>query len=238
MALPAELAVADLVWNDSGKEIAVNRIWLQHEHHDTVEFNWGDALQTIADKFVESLGTADTGGQIMSYISNQVTLTRVDAYQIGTDGHATDKRTSTPSTTVGGSATGNHIPLVGAVVQLWGYNPASFVQHARRHRGRLFAPGTPASLFTATGELPSGTADDIAERWASFLNDIQGMHVGESAGLPGGPTDSMNVGILSRVDQAFRQLEAVTCAYKPGTQHRRMNKLPNTRSTSSSIDHS
>jgi len=173
----------------------------------------------------------------MTYISNQVTLTRVDAYQIGTDGHATDKRTSTPGTTIGGSATGGYIPLLSAVVQLWGYDPAQFVTHPRRHRGRIYSPCTPSSLFNATGELPSGTADDIAARYGTFLNDIQGMHVGDTT-PPGGGTDSMDVGVLSRTDTAFYQMQAVTCAYKPGVQHRRMNKLANTRSAATDIAHS
>lgn len=240
MPLPAELAVADMVWNVDSKEIAVSRVWLQHHHTTGGSFAWGDALQTIADKVVSSLQDSSAGGQILSTISNRISLTRVDAYQIGTDGKATDKRSHITGAgdTVSGSSSSDWIPSLSAVIQLWGYNPSTFVQHPRRRRGRTYAPGTPSSYFNVTGELGPTVANDLAGRWGAFMNDLQGMHVGDSVGVPGAPNDSMNVGVLSRTDAAFYQLEAVTVAYKPGWQHRRMNALADTRSSSTTISHS
>jgi hypothetical protein len=239
VAVPPEMAVADLVWSIHGNEIAVNRIWLQHEHHDTVTFDWGDALQTIADKVVSSLSADGAGHSVMGGISSDCSLTRVDAYQIDETGHATDKRSHdlTGSPLQGGQG-GNYSPLMSAVIQLWGYDPTGFKPHAKRWRGRIFSPCTPASFFTNEGMITTDSAGVLAGWWGSFLNDLQGMHVGESAGLPGGPTDSMNVGVLSRVDSAFRQMEAVTVALKPGIQRRRMNALPANRSSAVTINHS
>lgn len=234
MALPPELAVADLVWSIEGKEIAVNRIWLQHEHQATVNFTWGDALQTIADKVVSSLDTGGSGHGVLTYVSSGVWLSRVDAYQIGTDGKATDKRShALTQNAVQGNSGGDYVPSLGAVIQLWGYDPATFTQHPRQHRGRLYAPGTPFGLFTDTGELAASFADSMAGAWADFMNDLQGMHVGDTAGP--GPTDNMNVGVLSRTAQQFYQLRAVTVALKPGYQRRRMNKLAAGRSATHAV---
>lgn len=227
---PNELACADLVWNLEDKEIAVNRIWLRHKHQSGNTFDWDSALQRIADKCVASLSDSEKGGAIFPQISNQVTLSRVDAYAIPPVGKATNKKSATPSGTTGGSASGDYSPIMGAVVQLWGYPPSGFVANARRHRGRLFVAGTPMSYFMNQGELGTDTALQIATGWGHFLNDLQGASV--AGGItPGNGDDYVDVGVLSRTDGAFYPLQAVTCATKPGIQHSRMNKLVTLRST-------
>lgn len=238
MAFPDELAVCDLVWSiEGGQEIAVNRIWMQHVHHDTVTFSWGDALQTIADHVVTSLGESGSGGGIRSFIHTDCYLNRVDAYQIGVDGKATDKRSHVCTTTeFAGSASGQMLPpIIGPVIQLWGYPPTSYTLHARRHRGRIFMPGATSSILGSDGLISFGNKGDLGSAWGAIFNDLQGMHVGSSFGVGGGPTDSMNVGVLSRTDGAFRQLAAVSVASKPGVQRRRMNKLANGAVVSTAI---
>lgn len=233
---PTELAAVDIIWGVEGKEIAVNTLWLRHHHETANQFDWDVALQTVASHIVDSFSDSGKGGAIFPYMSNQILLTRVDAYAVPPVGKATNKRSATPSGTVGGSASGDYSPIMGAVIQLWGYNPLGFVQDAMRHRGRLFAIGTPMSYFSDIGRLSSTQAADIATAWGHFLNDVQGVHADPAGNLP--TPDYFNVGVFSRTNGAFYQLEAVTVATKPGIQHSRMNALDTGRSSSVTIDHS
>lgn len=235
MALPSELAKAELTWAiENGAEIAVNTIWFRHVHHTSVSFSWGDALQQIADHVVDSL--KGPGAALTGYMHGSIQLAKVDAYAIPPIGDATDKRTHTCSANeFRGGGTGMMPPLVAPVIQLWGYKPAEFTSHPARHRGRLYFPGMTQSMMSGDGLLSPEAQTALRDAWAAVLNDLQGMHVGD---VPGpGPVDSMDVGVLSRRDQAFYQLEAVTVAHKLGVQRRRMNKLQTSRSAPATINH-
>lgn len=239
MPLPSELARVDIVWKiESGGEIAVNTFWMQHVHHDTETFTWGDALQTIADKVATSM-VANLNSSLGS-ISNTAHVDHIDAYQVGTDGRSTDKRTHVCAPTdIPGRASGGNIlpPFLCAVVQTWGMVPGTFKSHPRRFRGRMFWPLTSDNALGADGLLTSSFQDGLRGEMQAFFNDMQGMHV-SSGELTGGAADFMKMGVLSRVDQAFYQMEAVSVAKKPGVQRRRMNKLVVAQETPAAISHS
>lgn len=239
LKVPDELAVLDLVWSlDFGAEIAVNRLWVQH-HHDTGNpFDWGDALQTMADHVATSMETK--GGQILSHVNTSTYLNRIDAYQIdGDSGLAVDKRTHVcGATDVKGSASSGMLPPSTAIViQLWGYDPATYAVHPRRRRGRLFMCGIDANCLANDGTVSGTAQSDLTAGWSAVLNDLQGMHIG-GLGTGTGVPDYANLGVLSRVDKAFYQLEAVSVAHLPGVQRRRINAFASTHSTPSAISHS
>lgn len=237
--VPAELAVADLVWSlDFGAEIAVNRLWLQHHHITGNSFDWGDALQKIADHVASSFQTH--GGQILGHINTSTYLNRIDAYSIdAATGLANDKRTHVcGATDVKGTASSGMLPpSTAVVVQLWGYDPATYAVHPRRRRGRLFMCGVDMNCLANDGTVSSTAQSDLTQGWSAFFNDLQGMSV-DSGGQPIGTGDWMNCGVLSRRDQAFYQLEAVSVAHLPGVQRRRINAFQSTHSTPGVINHS
>lgn len=226
MALPDELAVADIVWSiESGQEIAVNRIYLQHHHISTNTFGWSDALKTIADKCVDAIlnSAGPSGTTVRQTVHSTVLLSRVDAYALDTTGHATDKATSTPTagTNNGGMGGSALPPQLAPIVQLWAYS--GYAIHARRRRGRVFAPPPGTAALSTGGRLDDGWRQTLADGWSGFLNDLQGVNVGGVTSP--GTHDYMNVGVLSRVDQAFYQLENISVAKDVGVQRRRINKL-------------
>lgn len=233
-----ELCVAEIVWQvESGAEIAVNRLYFEHQHFTGDSYSWGDALQTVADHVVSSL--TGHGSSLQNYLTDQCQLARVDVYKLGqADGKATDKRTHTVAdgTFKGGSAARILPPIFAATIQLWAYKPAEFAQHPRRRRGRLFFPMLNTVQLGSDGMLTDAATADLTAGWAAVLNDLQGMHVsGEST--TGGP-DYMNVGVLSLKDNAFHQLEAVSVAKKPAIIRSRMNKLHFPQVTPATISHS
>lgn len=240
MTIPAELAKVDLVWSiDGGPEIAVNTFWMQHHHGTSDSFAWSDALQTIADHWVTSVQTITAGGDhATTYMASNVSLSRVDAYQIGTDGKATDKASHavTAGTIVGGETGAPGPTPFAAVLQLDAYT--GYVTHKRRRTGRVFLPVSAEGAMGSDGLISRDVTGGLATIWGAILNDIQGMHVGDSGGVGGGPTDWMNVGVFSRVDGTFYQLESVRVSNKPGWQRRRMNKLAEAYGTPTTIAHS
>lgn len=233
-----DLAKCDLVFStESGAEIAVNTLWMQHQHYTGNTFDWGDALQTIADHVVSSL--VAHGTTINGTLSSTDYLQRVDAYQIGTDGKATDKRTHVcaPTDYPGTQSGSNQLPpFLAAVVQLWGMVPGTYDAHPRRRRGRIFWPLRNDAYLGSNGLLKPANQDLIRDDWAAVLNDLQGMHVGTPS-PPGNSSDFMRMGVVSRVTGAFSQLEAVSVSGKPGVQRRRMNKLHVTPESTATINH-
>lgn len=220
---PAELAVADIVWSlESGQEIAVNRLWLSHVHFTGQTFSWGDALQTIADHVVSSISSPPSGSSPLQYIQSATKLTRVDAYSIGTDWKATDKRThDATADNVSGTMTGQALPpIFSPVLHLTAFT--GYVSNARRRTGRLFLPAPSDSALGTDGLLTSTFRNNVANAWTNSLNDIQGMHV---SGGDGSASDYMSVVVVSRLDGLAHQLESVKVNNKPGIVKSRMNKL-------------
>lgn len=242
MALPSELCAVEATWAlESGAEICVNRFWLQHVHQTGNSFSWPDDLHTVASKVATSLLSKQGPGgySVRQLVTSQASLTKVDAYAVGTDGKATAKATSTPDagTNNGGMGGTELPPQMAPIVQLWAYN--GFVQHARRHRGRVYAPPPASSALATNGRLSSDFMANIVDAWSAFFNDVQGMHVGSDASgvALGGSSDIMRTGVLSRVDNAFYQLESVSVAQDLGVQRRRTNKLSRAIPARTTISH-
>lgn len=86
-------------------------------------------------------------------------------------------------------------------------------------------------MLGTNGHLHDGYRDEIAAAWGSFMNDIQGMHLGT------GGTVYPKTGVLSRKDGAFYQLESVSVPDLFAVQRRRQNKLVNNVSALQTINH-
>lgn len=241
--VPPEACRVEITWQlENLQEIAVNSIWLQHVHQTGNTFDWANDLPTVANKVATAIQNDSGGGaKVTDYMETGTRLGKVTAYGIGTDGKAFAKAEHlvTPGTVVGTESGGPLPPTFCAVLQLLGYS--GYVQHKRRHTGRLFLPASSDTVIDgATGLLSRDATGGIAAAWAAVLNDIQGMHVGSDAsGIAlGGSSDHMNVVVYSRHDGAFYQLEGVQVANKPGWQRRRMNKIARIYGTPATIAHS
>lgn len=228
---------ANIVWNlESGQEIAVTSLHLSVQHFTGNDLTWPDATQQVADVLSDKLTShwSDLG----TMISNKVNVSRIDTYRLDDTGHALDKGThGYANTDVVGAATGAMLPPSSAVVlQLWGYTPGGFVQHPRRHRGRLFLPGAVISVLDPnTGLISTTNQDSLAGWWGAFFNDLQGAHVGTPV-PPGNSSDFIKTGIYSKRDNDFVQLQAVTVAHLPAVQRRRINALASTHSAATTIN--
>jgi hypothetical protein len=222
---PDEVFCADLVWSlENGQELAINRLWLQHHHTSGSQFEWQDGMDRVTAKILDAVQTsAPSGGNtILHWLSSKTHLTRVDAYSgWGSDGKATRRSLALPSGTVAGTNTGGSAPpQLAPIVQLWG--STGFVANGRRRRGRLFMPQIGATYIGDDGRLDQTTRDGIAASWGAFFNDVQGAHMDGGASID---ADYCNVGVYSRADQAFYQLEDVSVSQDFGVQRRRINKL-------------
>jgi hypothetical protein len=220
-----DLAALDYVWAiESGQEIAVNRIYFQHNHGTGNEFTWPEGLGKLAQKGVDAVTEAapSGGNNLQHYLSSKVALTRCDAYaQWGADGKATQKETVTPASTLQGGNTGGAVPPhLAVVVGLWAFT--GFDPHQRRKRGRMFLPPVGETYIGDDGRIDTNTITALTDTMTAFFNDLQGAHANDGTGPA---LDFWNVGVYSRADNTFNQLQAVTVSKDFAVQRRRLNKL-------------
>lgn len=173
-------------------------------------------------------------------IWSSIAVDHVAAYHLNATTSLTmdEGRAVPPSELAGTDGTGPLPPEVAAVLRFTTIGAGSYVparsgtsRPASRRKGRWYLPPTTARQVDTDGQLKAAIATQMTTDWGSFLNDIQGMHVGPSGGL------FPAIGVLSRVAGEFHQMESISVPRKLAVQRRRQNKLTTTVSSPVSIAH-
>lgn len=178
--------------------------------------NVNETATKLFEKWVSNVTTAN-------YWSPQVRLEMTEAYHLNADtGKTLDKGVQVRDAQhawVGTSGSPSLPWECATAVSLYGYAPGSFTQNARIKRGRFYLPPMSTQVMDGAngdGLYTSAVQTSLATVMAAFLNDVQGMTVGQGA-----TPDYWNVGILSRTQNAFTPIHTVRVGRRPDSQRRR-----------------
>lgn len=174
-------------------------------------------LAEIATLAVNEWLNSDLG--TASWYSASVKANHVDAYAIGSTGHAFDKAS------VGfvgdeawvGTAT-DGLPWQDAVaLSLYCYEPGNFVAAPKSLRGRIYLPPISADLLDQDGTLDGSAVTDFRTAGKAYFDGMNAL------GVVG---QDIVVGVLSTHLQSFTAASWVRLGQTVDTQRRRRNKLP------------
>lgn len=204
-------------------DIAVWGFYAQRRHYPGNTVDWPNDVQFIAegvrDRWVENV--TNKGDFSSAVVGDTVQCVHLNSSTGKTQdvGQATFR----PDHTWNGTASGG-LPWETSVgVTFWGYEQGTFTPHKERKRGRMYLPPMAAAVMdTYNGKLSSAAQDRIADAMEAFFNDVQGMELpGETTGAS---ADYLNVGVLSRFDNAMYETLQVGVGNVVDSQRRRRNR--------------
>lgn len=192
MATPSTFRL-ELVWQIQTQDWAVNVL-----HYTTGAA--GALTQDAVSPMAAAIGSAFTSSGYRAAVSSQMSLSRLRARDIRTDGNPIIEA----AINLAGTDGGNPMPRQTCVVSTL---RTTFV--ARKGRGRVFWPSTANNGVTAAGTL------DPADQ--AVVNAFAGALMT----LPAGPLGNVVLGVLSRVDNTTRTVTQITTDTTYDVQTRR-----------------
>lgn len=182
---------------------------------------WATDLQTIADNARDKY-IADWPA---SWFSPGVTAKMVTAYEMDSSLHAVSSAVSVFGSghTWQGSGSQGLPPQDSVVVTTYGDDPAHYVPHRARRRGRFYLPTMDATMLGADGLLSPTHQTGIVGQALQFLQDMNNLV------LTGSNVTSLLV--VSRAGTSATPIEYVGVGEIVDTQRKRRNKLVENYST-------
>jgi len=216
MAYPANLIYTKLTfsWTGGGmSEIQEFGFWQTH----TGTPSWATDLQTLADGTRDAWNT--NFGSVASWFSNAINGVKVACYEMDSTLHAVSSASSAFSSghTFHGTDSTGLPPQDTVVITLYCDDPAHFVGHRARRRGRFYLPTMGASQLNGQGYLGTSTVAGILGQAKAFVQDVDNIGLSGSGKPP--------IGVLSRADVNWREAAFIGCGRIIDTQRRRRNKL-------------
>jgi hypothetical protein len=175
VATPSTIRV-ELVWRFNALDWAVNVL------HYTTGVS-GPLIGDDVSALASSIGTAFTGSGLRPFYDNLVTLDRIQARDIRTDGN----EVLTSTINLAGTSAGETMPLQTCVVTTL---RTTFV--TRRGRGRIYWPATSVTSTNGFGAV----APALVTAFGAFTQDLMLVAAGSQGNLA--------LGVLSRVDNTTR----------------------------------
>lgn len=234
--IPDNICTVQEEWKITGtEEILVNTWHVQLQSGGAtfnVGGNWRDLTQELADQWLAHKTTH--WDELANWHAATAYIDTIKTYHLDNTGHTIDKGVAVvggPNILVGHGG-GPLPPEVAILLRLNCIPPGEFTGRPRRRKGRVYLGPVPKNVIDGSGQFFIDNADLLVQHYGSWLNDVQGMHLGENGEI------FPNVGVLSRTAGEFHQMESVTCPKNLGVQRRRQNKLINTVSNAVTINHS
>lgn len=222
MAYPADLISTkftfDYVSSNIGSDIQEFGINGRREGGSGTGIDWPTDLQTVADGLRDAWNSG-TSGFPASWFSPSVSGKMVQAYQMDTTFHAVSSASSSFSggDAFTGSASAGLPPQCSVVCTLWKDDPAHFVSHRARRRGRFYLPTFGTSELSGDGALYAAHASAVLFQLQAFLQACIAITLSDGA--------SFKPVIVSRVGQSTEDVVYCGVGEVVDTQRRRRNKL-------------